>query len=63
MKNCTKYNMPIIMPCMLLLRDILLKHVWDTFHKSPMDFYFGEVNKEDGQDGVNKSKRFIERIQ
>jgi hypothetical protein len=31
MNSCTMYNMPIIVPCILLLRDLLLKHVWDTF--------------------------------
>jgi hypothetical protein len=33
------------------------------FPKSPMDFSFREVSKEDGQDDVDKAKRFIQRIQ
>jgi hypothetical protein len=56
--------MPIIVPCILLLREILhLRHVWDTLPKSPMDFYFGKTSEVDGQDDADKSKRFILRIQ
>ena len=31
--------------------------------KSPMDFMFGEEDKEDGHDDSNKEVKFIQRIQ
>jgi hypothetical protein len=31
--------------------------------KSPMDFMFGEEDKEDGHDDANKAIKFIQRIQ
>jgi hypothetical protein len=63
MNNYLISNMPIIMPCIFLLRKLLLKYVWVTCLNHLWIFFFGEVGKEDGLDDTNKDKRFIQKIQ
>jgi hypothetical protein len=55
--------MPIIMPCIHLLRKILLKYVWGTFLNHLWNFPLEKQVKKMDKDDTDKAKRFIQKIQ
>jgi hypothetical protein len=56
------YNMPIVVPNILLHRGLLLRHVLDIC-KSPLDFTLGKDSVAGGCNDVNKAKKFTQKIQ
>jgi hypothetical protein len=57
------YNMPITMPYILLHRGLLLRHVLDIFLSLLWTSLFGKDSVVDGCNDVDKTKKFIQKIQ